>query len=212
MRFLRQAELKASIALAKAFSSWSASALKSALSSVLPSMCASAGKLCTPALTHARQVVGSMSTSILRTGTMKRMRDCGSTPAMAKTMACTSCAPCSVSNVMRACAPAGLACARACWLLLMPTRFSKKETTERLASRCCTCSPAQPQWKAVTRMSLSRSSAGSFLSTLEASSKKSSTTSGCSTMLEVTESSWKVAAAMRLKLSAKRGRSAGSLP
>ena len=49
MRFLRQAELKASIALAKAFSSWSASALKSALSSVLPSMCASAGKLCTPA-------------------------------------------------------------------------------------------------------------------------------------------------------------------
>ena len=57
----------------------------------------------------------------------------------AKTIACTSCAPCSVSNVMRACAPAGLACARACWLLLMPTRFSKKETTERLASRCCTC-------------------------------------------------------------------------
>ena len=38
-----------------------------------------------PALTQARQVVGSMSTSILRTGTMKRMRDCGSTPAMAKT-------------------------------------------------------------------------------------------------------------------------------
>ena len=48
MRFLRHAELKASIALAKALSSWSASALKRAFSSVLPSMCASAGKLCTP--------------------------------------------------------------------------------------------------------------------------------------------------------------------